>query len=87
MSGGVIIAEIAVIINKAYLRYFESIIKSIIPIFAKIQINTGSWNTIPIINVRDVNVEIYELSEIKFSIDSDTLYVPKNRNEIGNITK
>ena len=57
------------------------------PILPRIKQKTGSWNTTPIIKVRVVNVEIYELRLIVLTISSSTWYVPKNWNEIGNRTK
>ena len=58
MSGGVIIAEIAVIIKSAYFRYLERIRKSTIPILANMKIITGSWNTTPMTKVSEVKVEM-----------------------------
>lgn len=58
MSGGVIMAATIIIIMNAYDRYFFNVPTSINPIFPSTKAMTGSWNTIPIKNVKVVNVEI-----------------------------
>lgn len=60
ISGGVIIAETISIIIKDCFLYFARNEDFIIPIFDRMNAMTGNWKTIPITNVKVVNVDIYE---------------------------
>ena len=84
MSGGVIIAATNIITMKECFLNRASIEESMNPIFVKAKAMTGSWNTKPMINVRVMNVVIYESRVIVLWTRSATLYVPKNRKDIGN---
>ena len=83
-SGGVIIAATSIMTIKACFLYFAKSREEMNSNLAKKNIITGNWNTIPIMNVRVVNVSMYESNVIVLRIFSETLYVPKKRNEIGN---
>ena len=86
-SGGVIIAATNMIMTNECLRYLANVLEVTIPILPRKNAITGNWNTTPITIVSETNVEIYESSVMLLTTRSETLYVPRKRNDIGNRTK
>lgn len=57
-------AATIIITTSAYGRYFFNIAALTNPIFPKINMMIGSWNSIPVKNIRVEKVEIYESNVI-----------------------
>lgn len=80
-------AATSIITINAYFLYCFNISDVTTPIFPRKNAITGNWKTNPIIKVSVVKVLIYDVSVILLSTIDETLYVPKNLNDIGKSMK
>lgn len=72
-SGGVMMAATNIMTKKECFRYFDNNSDDTKPNLPRKKAITGSWNTSPMTNVSETNVEIYESSVMLLTTFADTL--------------